>query len=108
MSWKRPAIACGRLAKARKPSGFFSKSRPIWCSATCKCRGKAGSRPSGSLRVEHPNVKIVAMSGGSFEGSANLLDIAVEVGASVALRKPFALEGVPAVVETILARDRTE
>ena len=41
---------------------------------------------------QESSVPVVAMSGGAYRGSLNLLDAAVHLGACVALAKPFNLE----------------
>jgi CheY-like chemotaxis protein len=53
------------------------------------------------LQMEMPDVKVVAMSGGSRHGFQSPLDCAVMLGAAAVLRKPFPVEEVFAVVENL-------
>lgn len=56
-----------------------------------------------TLRREHPEVPIIAMSGGFGEHTDLYLDVAVEFGAAAALRKPFRLATFKQAVAEALA-----
>lgn len=57
------------------------------------------------LRKRHPNVKIVAISGGDRTGNRQYLRIARELGAARILHKPFRPKELLALVEEVLGRD---
>lgn len=57
------------------------------------------------LRKRHPNVKIVAISGGDRTGNRQYLRIARELGAARILPKPFRPKELLALVEEVLGRD---
>jgi CheY-like chemotaxis protein len=61
-------------------------------------RGKEGLETIRELRGEFPGVRVIAMSGGGFQGTVNLLPAARILGASHLLPKPFNRDDVPAVV----------
>jgi len=42
-----------------------------------------------TIRAEHPDARIIAMSGGGRTGNRDYLDLAQEMGAHAALEKPF-------------------
>ena len=64
--------------------------------------GQEGLETIRILRDEMPAVKVVAMSGGAFNGKLDLLDVAVKLGAAGKLSKPFEAEDALAAVEAIL------
>jgi CheY-like chemotaxis protein len=64
---------------------------------------KDGIETIRELRRHNPGVKIVAMSGGSFDGRMNLLGVAQVLGADRVLGKPFDYETLCATVEGVLA-----
>ncbi len=64
---------------------------------------KDGIETIRELRRHNPAVKIVAMSGGSFDGRMNLLGIARVLGADCVLGKPFDHETLCTTVEDVLA-----
>jgi len=41
------------------------------------------------LKAEHPQIRIIAMSGGGRTGNRDYLELAQEMGADAALEKPF-------------------
>jgi len=51
-----------------------------------------------AIRQKHPGMRVVAMSGGSSVVGLDCLDLAVTLGAEMALKKPFAFD---ALVDTI-------
>ncbi len=55
------------------------------------------------LRQEHPDAKIIAMSGGGRIASTNLLGMARGFGADHILTKPFDIDGLIAVVQLALS-----
>ena len=54
------------------------------------------------LRRESPVVKIIAMSGGGFHGTVDMLDVARHLGAAETLPKPFSLHELVQAVERVL------
>lgn len=56
-----------------------------------------------ALRKEHPNVKILAMSGGGQKLGKEPLEWARLLGAHACLEKPFGFEDLKQTVETLLA-----
>lgn len=57
------------------------------------------------LRKRHPDLKIVAISGGDRTGNRRYLRIAKELGAARILPKPFRPKELLAVVEEVLGTD---
>jgi CheY-like chemotaxis protein len=57
------------------------------------------------LHQDCPGVKIIAMSGGSFNGSADMLPIAQLLGASEVLTKPFDQAAALAAINRVLMPD---
>jgi CheY-like chemotaxis protein len=55
------------------------------------------------LRREFPQIKMIAMSGGSERAKLNLLDLANRLGAQYTVRKPFQLENFMSIVRQALA-----
>ena len=55
-----------------------------------------------TLRRGSPNVKVIAMSGGAFDGTLDLLDLAPYLGAAEVLPKPFSLDELVRAVERVL------
>ena len=63
-----------------------------------------GSRLISILRKEHPNVKIIAISGGgSMNQRGSFLTLASDLGAHQILTKPVKFENLIATVEKVLA-----
>ena len=56
-----------------------------------------------NIRLDFPQVKIIAMSGGSLE-SEHLLQVALSQGAHRALTKPFALEELLEAIEALVGQ----
>jgi CheY-like chemotaxis protein len=52
-----------------------------------------------TLRREFPSVKVIAMSGGGFGGTLDLLSVARHLGAAEILHKPFTQQSVLAAIE---------
>src|SRR4051794_27775787 len=52
-----------------------------------------------TLRREFPSVKVIAMSGGAFGGTLDLLSVARHLGAAEILHKPFTQQTVLAAIE---------
>lgn len=65
---------------------------------------KEGIETILELRRSHPEVKIIAMSGGGEAGNANFLDMAEKLGANRILNKPFTRSDVLNAVEGLLTR----
>ena len=57
------------------------------------------------LRREFPQVKIIAMSGGSERAKLNLLDLARRLGAQYTVNKPFQLQTITDLVKKALQED---
>ena len=53
---------------------------------------KDGLETIGELRRTHPGIKIIAMSGGGFKGTVDVLHVAKMMGARRTLAKPFTRE----------------
>jgi CheY-like chemotaxis protein len=54
------------------------------------------------IRKEYPSVKVIAISGGGFGGTLDLLNDAVLLGATMALKKPFTPEQLLGALENTL------
>ena len=54
------------------------------------------------IRKEYPTVKVIAISGGGFGGTLDLLNDAVLLGATMALKKPFTPEQLLGALENTL------
>jgi CheY-like chemotaxis protein len=65
--------------------------------------GKDGLQAIPELRREFPTVKVVAMSGGGYQGALNVLQVARHLGAAEVLAKPFKRAKLLSVVELLLA-----
>jgi CheY-like chemotaxis protein len=63
---------------------------------------KDGLEVIREVRREYPGMRIVAMSGGSFDGRLDVLAVTPELGADATLRKPFTPDNLCAVVEETL------
>lgn len=63
---------------------------------------KDGLEMIRELRRTFPGVKIIAMSGGAFEGKMNLLSVAKLMGADGLLQKPFDQPTLLATIQTVL------
>lgn len=66
---------------------------------------KDGLETIGELRRTHPGIRIIAMSGGGFKGTVDVLHVATKLGARRTLAKPFTREQLLEAVETELARN---
>jgi CheY-like chemotaxis protein len=66
--------------------------------------GKDGLEVIRELRRDFPAAKLVAISGGGFGGSVDLLPIAKKLGASAVLHKPVDRDSLVAAVEALLER----
>lgn len=65
--------------------------------------GKDGLEIIRELRREFPQAKIVAMSGGGYQGSLNVLQVARHLGAVEVLAKPFKRAQLLTLIERVLA-----
>ena len=65
--------------------------------------GKDGLQIIRELLKDFPKAKIIAMSGGGFDGTLNLLRTAQLLGAKDILPKPFKREKLLQLVERVLA-----
>jgi len=65
--------------------------------------GKDGLQIIRELLKDFPKAKIIAMSGGGFDGTLNLLRAAQLLGAKDILPKPFKREKLLQLVERVLA-----
>jgi DNA-binding NtrC family response regulator len=57
---------------------------------------------------EFPGIRVVAMSGGSFDRDQDVLPDALRVGAAAFLRKPFRVEDLLGLVGQVLATSRLQ
>jgi CheY-like chemotaxis protein len=57
------------------------------------------------LRRDYPDLRVVAISGGAYQGKVQLLDVAKGLGAAAVLKKPFDLEQLLSVVKEQLGRN---
>ena len=54
------------------------------------------------LRRDHPQLSVVAISGGGYQGQVQLLDVAKKLGAVAVLKKPFELSELVGAVNLAL------
>jgi DNA-binding response OmpR family regulator len=64
--------------------------------------GSDGLQLIAELRALHGNVPIIAMSGAEFREELGVLDAAVQLGASQALKKPFGLDELLGAISSAL------
>jgi DNA-binding NtrC family response regulator len=64
--------------------------------------GLDGLQVIGEIRRLSPEVRVIAMSGGGFGGTVDLLPVARKMGAAESLRKPFTPKALLAAVERIM------
>lgn len=57
----------------------------------------------GQIRQSYPQTRIIAMSGGRFTNNFCPLEMARDIGADMTLPKPFNLDELLAVIETVIA-----
>ncbi len=57
------------------------------------------------LRQGHPDVKVIAISGGGWKNNAEALELARRVGAHRTLPKPFQQDELLATVDSVLERE---
>ncbi len=60
------------------------------------------------LRRDYPDLQVVAISGGAYQGKVQLLDVAKGLGAAAVLKKPFELEQLLGVVRGVLQTDQVD
>ena len=63
--------------------------------------GKDGIETIEAFRSRWPEVKIVAMSGGGEVATRDYLCVAPDIGADAILRKPFSLENLQRVLDSL-------
>ena len=63
--------------------------------------GKDGIETIEAFRRQWPDIKIVAMSGGGTVATRDYLDVAPDIGADATLRKPFSLESLQQVLQSL-------
>lgn len=56
-----------------------------------------------TVRKQFPGIKIVAISGGAYDGQVQLLEVASGLGAAAVLKKPFELDELVCAVNNVLA-----
>ena len=66
---------------------------------------KEGLETIAEVRTRHPNLPIIAMSGGGQNELGFSLETAQQVGANVALVKPFTLDQVTDAIDLALAKN---
>lgn len=54
------------------------------------------------LRQNFPDLKIIAISGGGYVGTRDILDVAMHFGAQSTLQKPFGLRQMLETLQTVL------
>jgi DNA-binding NtrC family response regulator len=64
--------------------------------------GKEGLETIRELHEAYPHLRILAMSGGGFDGKVDMLPLAKHLGARGTLRKPFDKNTLLALVEEVL------
>ena len=69
---------------------------------------KDGLETIGELRRTYPGIRIIAMSGGGFKGTVDVLHVAKKMGVRQTLAKPFTREQLLEAVEMELAGARRE
>ena len=57
------------------------------------------------LRRDYPDLPVVAISGGAYQGKVQLLDVAKGLGAVAVLKKPFQLQELLGVVNDLLGEN---
>lgn len=67
---------------------------------------KEGIETIRELRSGHPDLKIIAISGGGQSGKLNFLDIAKTFGANFVLQKPFKADALRDAVDCLIARSK--
>ena len=65
---------------------------------------KEGLEIIDEVRRKHPNMKIIAMSGGGRVNASDYLRIARALGADVVLAKPFSVDEMTASLNNLLGR----
>lgn len=65
--------------------------------------GKDGLETIRDLRKEFGAVKVIALSGGGYQGALDMLQVARHMGAAEVLSKPFKLKELQALVRRLLA-----
>ncbi|HSR66976.1 MAG TPA: response regulator [Acidobacteriota bacterium] len=66
---------------------------------------KEGLETIVELRRDHPDLKIIAMSGGGSAGNLNFLETAGKLGAQATLQKPFELAALFKTVDSLLEKE---
>lgn len=66
---------------------------------------KEGLETIVELRRDHPELKIIAMSGGGSAGNLNFLEAAGKLGAQATLQKPFELATLFKTVDSLLDKE---
>ena len=64
--------------------------------------GKDGLETIRELRAEFPGVRIIALSGGAFQGTMDLLSVARHMGAAAVLSKPFKMPELFALIDRLI------
>jgi CheY-like chemotaxis protein len=67
--------------------------------------GKDGIQVIGDLLRDFPRAKIIAMSGGGYNGMINVLHMARHLGAKEIVSKPFKRAALLTVIQQVLASD---
>jgi CheY-like chemotaxis protein len=67
--------------------------------------GTEGTEVLIALRKKNPPVKVIAISGGGRQGSADYLNVAKHLGASKVLAKPFSGDDLLAAISELLPDD---
>jgi DNA-binding response OmpR family regulator len=67
--------------------------------------GQEGVETISALRQIHPQVKIIAMSGGGQTGRMDFLQVAAVLGAARTLQKPFRMQALLEAVQDLMHRE---
>ena len=68
---------------------------------------KEGLETLIELRRDFPSIKVIAISGGSERAHVNLLDLAKRLGALHTVKKPFEMQALVTLADSILADPAT-
>jgi DNA-binding response OmpR family regulator len=79
----------------------FKKSAPDIVITDLLMPDKNGLETIVAIRAINSNVKIIAMSGGGASGDGDFLELASQIGAAATICKPFTVEEIEAVLESL-------
>ena len=85
----------------RRGLAELEKATPDFVVTDIYMPEKEGIETIVDIRRTHPNIKIIAMSGGADVGSMPVLQLAEMVGADKVLKKPFLPSEIVEAIETL-------